>query len=185
DGDSLWSRDFMILDDLTTGNIALVRDGGFVIASNRGMLRLSAAGDSLWVLPYRCTHCAVTAGGGYVLIGRMGFDNSDFFILKTDRDRDLPASVCARVAQDFTLHTNYPNPFNATTTIRFDVARAGDLTLSVFDMNGRLVRTLASGRFNAGSHTIHFDARNLSSGIYFSRLNTGGQSAIQKMVLLK
>lgn len=85
----------------------------------------------------------------------------------------------------FKLYQNYPNPFNPSTNIRFDIPKAGEITVEVFDMLGRKVASLIQEYKSAGSYTVSFDASGLSSGIYFSRLSSGSSIQIQKMTLLK
>jgi len=87
--------------------------------------------------------------------------------------------------RDFRLAANYPNPFNATTRIAFDLPRAAEIRLEVFDLEGRLVRTLAQGAFVAGRHAVGFDGSALATGMYLCRLSAPGFSAMQKMMLLK
>ncbi len=92
----------------------------------------------------------------------------------------------AELPTGFMLHQNYPNPFNPTTHIQFDLAKAGNVSLTVFDVTGRQVATLLDNEnLGAGVHTLNFDATGLSSGVYFSRLDIGGTSMTRKMVLLK
>ncbi len=79
----------------------------------------------------------------------------------------------------------YPNPFNPTTTISFELPRGGQVTLDVYDLMGRLVQTLVNESMTAGSHQIAFDGSHLASGIYWSRLNAGGKQVVRKMVLLR
>lgn len=79
----------------------------------------------------------------------------------------------------------FPNPFNARSTIQFDLPEGGVVTLSIYDLSGRKVKVLEQGRFEAGSHRIAFDASDLSAGIYFCRLQAGDFGAVQKLVLLK
>lgn len=88
-------------------------------------------------------------------------------------------------ATSFILHANYPNPFNASTEIRFDLPRAMQTNLKVYDILGREVAELAGGVMNAGSHSIIYDASGLSSGVYFYRLEAGEFGETRKMVLLK
>ena len=78
-----------------------------------------------------------------------------------------------------------PNPFNSATTIRFDLPRAGEVRLEVFDVTGRRVRTLQEGMVKAGRHSVRLEAGDLPSGIYFARLQAGGQIRTQKLMLLK
>jgi hypothetical protein len=85
----------------------------------------------------------------------------------------------------FTLADPYPNPFNARTTLSYSVPVRGEVMLVVHDVNGREVRTLRLGVVERGHHQIQFDASDLPSGMYFYRLQWGGQSLVKKMLLLK
>lgn len=90
------------------------------------------------------------------------------------------------VPRVFALHQNYPNPFNPSTAIIFTLAKDGMTTLKVYDVLGREVATLVHGELSSGVvHTVTFNATKLSSGIYFSRLESGGSMQIKKMVLMK
>jgi FlgD Ig-like domain len=88
------------------------------------------------------------------------------------------------------LEQNTPNPFNPQTAIRFTLGATQNVTLAVYDVSGGLVRMLASGTKEMGTHTITWDGRNdagatVSSGVYFYRLDAGKFSQTRKMVLLK
>ncbi|MBE2217286.1 MAG: T9SS type A sorting domain-containing protein [Ignavibacteria bacterium] len=89
----------------------------------------------------------------------------------------------------FKLHQNFPNPFNPVTKIRFDLpansAIGSTLELIIYDVNGKEVKRLLNTDYAAGIWEIDFDASDLSSGIYFYRLNAGFYSAINKMILIK
>ncbi|MCX6641391.1 MAG: right-handed parallel beta-helix repeat-containing protein [bacterium] len=78
-----------------------------------------------------------------------------------------------------------PNPFNPSTTLTFALPEAGNVHLTIYDVAGRQVAELVNGYKDAGSHQATFDGSNLSSGIYFVRLDAANQSALQKIVLLK
>jgi hypothetical protein len=86
---------------------------------------------------------------------------------------------------DFVLKQNYPNPFNSTTTIEFVVPNSDFVELSVFDINGKLVKTLFSKKMARGSIKVDFDSLNLSSGVYIYRLTNSTESITKKMLLLK
>jgi hypothetical protein len=85
----------------------------------------------------------------------------------------------------FELAQNYPNPFNPTTNIRFRIAKSGFVSLKIYDSNGKEVTTLVGENLSAGSYNYSWDARGLASGVYFYRLNTEGNSAVRKMLLIQ
>jgi len=95
-----------------------------------------------------------------------------------DGGLDVPSQV--------ELRQNFPNPFNPSTTIQYALPAQSRVNLTVYDMLGQRVATLLSGQVqSAGSHSVNFDASNLSSGVYIYRLQTGSQSITRKMILLK
>lgn len=83
------------------------------------------------------------------------------------------------------LTGNYPNPFNPSTTIRYELPHQAVVKLEVYDQTGRKVRTLVDQTLQAGNHETRFDASGLSSGIYFTRLTAGNVTDTGKMLLLK
>ena len=89
------------------------------------------------------------------------------------------------VAEVYSLSQNYPNPFNPTTEITFVLPKAGNVTLTVFNMLGQKVATLINGSQASGVHSVTFNATNLSSGTYFYRLESGSTTLVKKMMLLK
>ncbi len=94
------------------------------------------------------------------------------------------------MAASYTLLENFPNPFNPTTTIRYNMPTPGMVTLKVFDINGRLVNTLVNGQNPEGLHRITWDGTDVngnqvSTGIYFYQIDTPHQHQTQKMVLIK
>ena len=98
--------------------------------------------------------------------------------VRIDPVSDLPADSPR-------LDANYPNPFNPATTIVYHLPVASRAVLSVFDMLGRRVAVLESGRKNAGRHEVSFDASGLPSGVYFYRLVAGDHVSTNRMVLVK
>jgi len=85
----------------------------------------------------------------------------------------------------FELDQNYPNPFNPTTHLRFTIADFLFTTLKVYDALGKEVATLVNGEMNPGRYTVRWDAGNLTSGVYFYRLQAGQFSETKKLVLMK
>jgi hypothetical protein len=90
----------------------------------------------------------------------------------------------------FALHQNAPNPFNPTTSISFSLSVESEVELSIYDVAGRLVTTLAEGEFPAGSSAVSWDGRDgggrdVGSGVYFYRLSVQGDAETGKMVILR
>ena len=85
----------------------------------------------------------------------------------------------------FYLGQNFPNPFNPSTTIRYQLSTASDVTLKVYDSLGREVRTLIHERQSRGEHEVKFDAVGLASGVYYYRLQAGSSTDARKLVVLK
>ncbi|MDZ4122014.1 MAG: FlgD immunoglobulin-like domain containing protein, partial [Candidatus Cloacimonadaceae bacterium] len=88
------------------------------------------------------------------------------------------------------LYPNFPNPFNPDTNIRFSLAKHGNIDLSIYNLKGQKVKTLASGMMNAGNHQVVWNGmddngRSVSSGVYYYRLTTDHYNRTMKMVLMK
>ena len=85
----------------------------------------------------------------------------------------------------YNLKQNYPNPFNPNTLISFSLARNENVSLEVFNLQGRSVVKLIDESLHIGEHSVHFNARNLSSGVYFYKLSTPSFIKTKKMLLIK
>jgi len=94
------------------------------------------------------------------------------------------------IPSSYSLSQNYPNPFNPTTQIKFGIPQDSRVTLKVYDVLGREIRTLMSDDLRAGYHTIEWDGRNnfggkVSSGMYIYRIVAGKFVKTLKMMMLK
>jgi chitinase len=95
------------------------------------------------------------------------------------------ASGKTTIAKNFVLFDNYPNPFNPTTTIAFQLEREMPVKLSIYSLIGEVVAVLKNGMASAGKNTVVWEATNYSSGVYFLKLEAGEWSATKKMILAK
>ncbi|RJP75245.1 MAG: T9SS C-terminal target domain-containing protein, partial [Candidatus Zixiibacteriota bacterium] len=144
------------------------------------------------------------APGSYTYRGYVGFygntawDSSSFSYTKLSGDAEGTVHDWANWGESFDLEIpvtvlpetvvlkgSYPNPFNPSATIAFDLPQVTWVTLQVFDLQGRRVATLVDGLRTAGSHQATFDATGLPSGLYLYRLNAGGLESVGKMMLVK
>ena len=89
------------------------------------------------------------------------------------------------IPDDFKLFQNYPNPFNPSTVIGYQLAVSNFITLKIFDITGKEIRTLVNQKQPAGNYEVTFDSEGLSSGIYFYKLSAGDFLETKRMTLLK
>ena len=88
------------------------------------------------------------------------------------------------------LYPNFPNPFNPSTDIRFELKAAGRAKLSIYNLKGQMVRRLADGMMNTGIHTVQWDGlddsgNGVATGVYMYRLEAAGKVICRKMLLMK
>jgi hypothetical protein len=146
----------------------IVRDviaGGGGSASSTGHLLLHTIGQPVIDLTTSSTHKH-----------EQGFWYLPWFLAT---GAETPGPVAYRLDQ------NYPNPFNPATMIRFSLTSPSRVTLRVYDVAGRLVRTVADERMEAGEHSLPFEVNGLASGVYFYRLKAAQFEKTRKMVVLR
>jgi flagellar hook assembly protein FlgD len=106
------------------------------------------------------------------------------------RSENSQITAVAEMPSAIELYSNYPNPFNPSTTISFTVPETGVVSLTIHDTLGRTVRTLVDGLVPAGAHEVVWDGRDeagnvAANGVYFSRLQVGEAVRTGKMLLMK
>jgi len=89
------------------------------------------------------------------------------------------------IITDYRLDQNYPNPFNPTTTIRYSLAKQGDVSIVVYNILGQQVAKLVNAKQIPGEHNVQWNAGNLPSGMYFYTIKAGNYSQTRKMILMK
>jgi hypothetical protein len=202
-GDSLWSYTYGVSGDYETGLMVVqTSDGGYTVAActqcgggpyigDAWLIRTDNEGNVLWSRTYgsgadeATQDFQLTADGGYAIAGLSNaVGNYDVWLLKTGPD---PLSVGDHfVFQPSSLiFSAFPNPFNSSTAIAFDLPRVSRISLRVFDVLGREVAVLKDGMLEAGNYRVMFNGNGLASGIYFARLDAGKFSQTKKLMLLK
>ncbi|MDE3058129.1 MAG: T9SS type A sorting domain-containing protein [Bacteroidota bacterium] len=145
--------------------------------------------DDTVSIRYKCDYLRAKNLGG-VIIWRLGMDNlgsSQPLLETTWQQLNTPTEVAFRrttTAQSFVLQ-NFPDPFNPSTTIEYQLPTNSYVLLKVYDVLGREVKTLVNEAERIGRHEVVFDASNLSSGVYFYVLSAHGQSFSKSMLYLK
>ena len=185
--------DTVAATDADTGDTLTYHLGGtdaasFSIVRSSGQLQTNGALDYETQTSYTVT-VAVSDGKG-------GSDSITVTINVTDVAGEAPSVETSSVIPENTaLLTNYPNPFNPETWIPYQLAKPADVTLTIYDVRGHLVRTLRLGNQPAGiyrsrSKAAHWDGRNhfgekVATGLYFYTLKAGDFSATRKMLIRK
>jgi hypothetical protein len=141
----------------------------------------------------------------YEMMTRVQAGNNDLFTVPVEGDGRIElvesqlsdgngalmstVASAVRVPQSYALHQNYPNPFNAGTVIPFDLKKAGDWTLNVYNVAGQLVKSFsghdAPGQVNVTWNGTDNSGSSTASGVYFYRVSSGDFTATKKMTLLK
>ena len=103
---------------------------------------------------------------------------------------DYLSTIGVGIPTEFALHENYPNPFNPTTTLRFDLPEVSNITLTIYNMLGQKIRTYDMQSAPAGHHTLKWNATNnygdpVAAGLYLYQLQAKDFIKTRKMVLLK
>ena len=98
--------------------------------------------------------------------------------------------MLANIPSRYVLKQNYPNPFNPETTIRFELPEKSQISLNIYDITGKLIKTLVNGKKEAGYHLVIWNGkdekgRDVTSGIYFYQIESKGFSQIKQCLLLK
>lgn len=136
-------------------------------------------GTNPFVLPVmnNGTHKVYLSNNCYIDFPIMGGTSQPFYLESTENNNTAPTQ--------FKLAQNFPNPFNPSTLIEYSLPAQQKVTLKVYDMLGREVAVLVNGEQAPGSYSVLFNALNLSSGVYFYRLQTESFTDIKKMMLVK
>jgi vacuolar-type H+-ATPase catalytic subunit A/Vma1 len=103
----------------------------------------------------------------------------------TTNPTDVSMPNILNVPTNFVLNQNYPNPFNPTTIISHSLPKQSHVKIKIYDILGNLDQEIVNNVQNAGNYNVDFNASNLSSGIYFYKIQAGNFSSIKKMVLLR
>lgn len=163
-----------------TPQLGINNSNNLTTASGSG--EFTAPANNEWAtkvieLPVNTNKVKFTAWSGY---GNNVFIDNILAFIFVDGTSNL-----VKLPSEYSLSQNFPNPFNPVTKINFSIPKTTFTTLKVFDLLGREVRTLISQELQPKEYSISFDASNLTSGIYFYKLQSENFSEIKKMILIK
>jgi hypothetical protein len=206
-GDVLWTRVYGGADDEAAWEVATVPSGGYAVAGETYsygaggadvyLLRLDAAGDTLWTGTYGGSgwdiaySVGVTSDGGYIVAGETdsyGAGYADFFAVKVAGCEASTGKVDG--AGDAWLLSAYPNPLTASTRIRLVTPEPTDVLAVIYDTRGRAVATLADRTHGDGVHILEWDGtdtrgRPVAQGVYYCRVQSDGRVAAAKILVAR
>ena len=186
-----FSNDFSIENEKYSGDrivdISVNSDGNRILVANESSQSFYKIDVSLFNQITSYSYIAPRASfyGSNLLLATDSYIPNSSGLSKMNTYYELEKEDGQNTPLDFSIHQNYPNPFNPMTRIQFDVKKESLVNLKVFDILGREISTLVDGIIKAGHHYVNFDASNLSSGIYFYRIEMEGFSKVMKMQLCK
>ncbi|NQU29025.1 MAG: T9SS type A sorting domain-containing protein [Candidatus Marinimicrobia bacterium] len=156
-------------------------------------ITVSSLSSGAWYVGVECATTINTAGQIYY--GDLSVLNGVAYSITATWDSTglKTTTDLAGMPDEFQLHQNYPNPFNPTTTIQYELPLRSDVQITIYDLLGRDVTTLVSETQDAGYKSVHWNATNVPSGMYFYRIEvhdpdaigTGGYTQTKRMILLK
>ncbi|MDZ4710889.1 MAG: T9SS type A sorting domain-containing protein [bacterium] len=116
------------------------------------------------------------------------FANDNTLVIKTDSNLNVKTTQVTNnnfIVNGFELFQNYPNPFNPSTNIQYEIPYNGFVKIKIYDITGREILILINEFKQVGKYEINFDGKNLSSGVYFYKFESGNFTATKKMILIK
>lgn len=188
-------------------SLAKTSDNGFIISGTTKtgetpywdgyLVKVDSNGDTMWTCTYKgqleenddyLYSVKQTSDGGYIAAGEtdaFGAGGYDQWMIRLEPEEVSVKERGNNVAGDCVLFTPYPNPFNQSVKLSFQIASSGAVKITLFDIAGREVCHILHGYRPAGVHSLNFNAEGLSSGVYLVRLETEASNNIQKILLLK
>lgn len=180
--------------------VVTYRDSTFYISSSKVLITDSLGNiirQQLFTVNnpagYITLKTSMSAGNGDLIFGGYSEltnnDRADIFVARTDSLLNVPPISVIQINNNIPtmsqLFPAYPNPFNPSTNIKFDITESGIVKLTVYDILGKALALLVNKGLNPGSYEVKFDATNFASGIYFYSLESGSFRETKKMLLIK
>jgi hypothetical protein len=196
---ALWSNGGLnIVEPIGAAAFAARGSLGICFPNSNHAQKFDTSGIALWPQPF-----SFISNLGDAFLYALGSDNRGgaVFVFWSSTAGGIRAQHTGRLGQvgvitsveianaspnSFELFPNYPNPFNSATNITFALSYPGNVTMAVYDILGRVVKTLTDEQLQPGAYTLTWDASGVASGIYYYRMSTSdGRSLTRKMILLR
>ncbi len=179
-----WTENFTGINQHLTDIHFIDNQLGFAIGDSGGIVKTSNGGSN-WIIQNSGTNKKLNEL--WFINKDTGFIAGDSGLLLVTYNGGVTSlsQNYQSTPEKFQLHQNFPNPFNPSTIIRFDLVRSGYIRLSVYDISGKRLSVLINESLSPGSYEYNFNADNLPSGVYFYKIETESFTETKRMVLIK
>ena len=204
DGGSSWEADTRLTNNSSLSEYPSVSVSGQVVhavwhdtrdGNPEIYYKRSIDGGSSWSADTRLTNgtnssyypsMTITGQAVHVVWSDMRDGNSEIYYKRDPTGNPVGIqNISNEIPNRYSLEQNYPNPFNPATNIQFNILKAGIVKLVIYDVLGKEVAQLVSGKYNPGTYKVDFDASSLSSGVYIYKIEAEGFTDFKKMILIK
>lgn len=203
-GMPLWERTFggSLFD--RSLSVQQTNDGGYIVVgetysfgsgrSDVYLIKVNAGGETFWTRTFGGSDfdggfsVRQTVDGGYVIAGctrSFGFGQDDVYLIKTNVSGVVSTPPDVPTLRSFVLENNYPNPFNPSTTIGFEIPVSVFVSLKVYNVLGQDIAGLVNEVKQAGKHEVTWNASGQASGVYYCRLQADGFATTKKLILVR
>lgn len=209
-GDTLWTKRFGETNHTDRGNsVQQTDEGGYIITgrtesyglnyASAWLIKTDSSGNKVWDKTFGgsaydyCRSVRQTGDGGYIAAGETssyGAGGKDVYLIRLSSVVGVDDYPSQTSPKKYDLYQNYPNPFNTQTTISFSNLKAGRINISICNIIGQKIKTLADGKLRIGHHQVIWNGKDendmpVSSGIYFYKMETADFCVMRKCLLLK
>jgi len=203
-GDSLWARTYGGEQTDDGSVIRRISNDEYIIAGRTSsygagqldiyLLKIDDYGDTVWTttcggVSYdRAFALQQTSDNGFIVCGytwSFGMGFADIYVVKFGSEQTPIEDLVDSFPSVIEISGNYPNPFNARTTIRYSIPEQSNISIDIFDILGRHLESIDEGMQAAGKHLSFWDAGNYTSGTYLYRIQVGEHYESRKMILIK
>ena len=172
--------------------LSIINDQNIIVAPYGTGVHVSTNGGLNWVFkneginPGEYNSCALYSTGNFTFLGTRPFEYYLPAVFRRNTSQLIPViDDNTLVPKDTKLFQNYPNPFNNQTRIKFAIPRSSEVRISVFDILGKERDVILDGIYQAGKYEVNYSPKELSSGIYFYRLEVNGEITKTRKLILK
>ena len=208
-GDTAWTKTYGGIADDRGWSVQQTSGGGYILTGytasygagggDAWLIKTDSSGNKIWDRTFGGSaydysrSVRQTKDDGYIIAGETssyGSGGKDVYLIRLASEVGVYDHPLQALCKNYDLYQNYPNPFDAQTTISFSIPKAGRINISIYNIIGQNIKTLADGKLSIGHHQVIWNGKDendmpVSSGIYFYKMETADFSVLRKCILLK